>query len=195
MADDGTDLLTNSLSFYYVSDEVWGDVTAQIAENAGAHLQMVPSGQDPYTAAGIAGTWLGSANAQITFLYIVGHGSPGSVTLGQNITSANAAPLAGWLSSFMSSFAVVRILGCGSAADATQTIGTDASGRALERGQVNPVDQVGIPHVGHELLFALANSCQRKVEGAIDGQAKSPLGLQGNCRRVFPNGSEEVFTP
>jgi hypothetical protein len=191
MSDDDGGSLQAGFSFYYVSDEVAVSVISQRPESDTCHVQVVSQGQDPYAAAGQAGAWLGSAGKQnITGLYLVGHGGPGSVTLGQNLTSANIAPLGGWLYSFLDPSAVVQILGCECAADSTQNI----SGFTM--GQQNPPNagsnDDGL-HNGYNLLFALAKASQRKVEGALNGQSITPLGLKMGCRRVYPTGADEHF--
>jgi len=191
MADDDGGSLQPGFSFYYVSFDVADSVVAQRPESDRCHVQIVPSGQDPYTAAGHAGSWLGNAGKQnITGLYLVGHGGPGSLSLGQNLTSANIAPLAGWLSSFLDPAAVIQILGCACAADSVQNI----SGYAM--GQQNPPNNGSNDdgqHNGYNLLFQLAKASQRKVEAPLNGQSMVPLGLKMGCRRVYPNGVDEHF--
>ena len=64
MANDDGGSLQPGFSFYFVSYDVADNVVAQRPESDRCHVQIVPSGQDPYTAAGHAGSWLGSAGKQ-----------------------------------------------------------------------------------------------------------------------------------
>ena len=180
--------LTPAFNYYYVAHNVWGDVISQVKEDENHHLQYVAAGTSVYSTAGKAGSWLGNAKKKITRLMIVAHGSPGTFFLGQDITSENIAPLGGWLYSFFEQNAAgIQILGCNSAADSTQVIGQ------YEYGQAHPLNEVSLSHRGYELLRALAGAARQKVEGALHGQSKVGLTLRMTCRRVYPNGAQQLF--
>jgi len=171
--------------YYYVAHNLWDIVRSQRREGSSCHLQLVPKGQDVYDTAGAAGSWLGKSGLQrIHGIFIVGHGGPGHVIVGQKLTASKIAPLGGWLSSFMMPDARIRILGCNSAADGDETIGRFVFGQMNSDPYKRP---------GYDLLFALANASDRITEGALNGQSHTPLGLKMGCRRVFPNGKDVRF--
>lgn len=179
--------LTPGFTYYFVAHDVWGQVSAEVSNDATHQLQYVPQGTRAMAAAGRAGSWLGQSRKRLTKLCIVGHGGPGRVFVGQWLTSADVAPLGGWLSSFFDADSEgIKILGCTSAADAVQYIG------GYEVGQ----DQTpfpGLARPGYELLLALAAASGQIVEGALNGQLIKGLRLRSRCRRVWPNGATTTF--
>ena len=184
--DDFT--LTPGFSYYYVSHELWGKVSGQIKNDDTRHLQYVPSGSSVYSTAAKGGAWLSQARQTLTRLVIVGHGSPGQFFLGENITSGNIAPLGGWLSSFFESDSTgIQILGCQAAADSSQRIG------GYEYGQAHPLSEQSLSHQGYELLRELARASNQTVEGALYGQSIVGVRLKNMCRRVYPDGTDEIF--
>ncbi len=180
--------LTPAFTYYYVADEVWSQVSGQIKNDDTHQLQFVPKGSSVYSTAGKAGSWLGKAGKTLTRLIMIGHGAPGQFFLGEQITSENIAPLGGWLYSFFEDNAAgIQILGCSAAANSMQTIG------AYEYGQANPLNDVSLSHRGYLLLRRLARASRQTVEGALYGQAIAGLRLRGMCRRVDPNGKNQIF--
>jgi hypothetical protein len=185
MSSDDGGFLAPGFSYYYVSHEVAADVANQRLESRICHVQVVPKGQKPMDAAGKAGAWLGKNRIEsVTQLFLVGHGGPGSVTIGQDLTARNIAPLGGWLASFLDPTCRVRILGCASAADSMLPFGKFSAGQMHDNANDRP---------GYDLLYALARATRRITEGALNGQSIVPLGLKMGCRRVFPDGKQEHF--
>ena len=176
--------LAPGFSYFYVDQNLAAIVTAQRRESSICHVQTVPTGQGPYDTAGAAGTWLGRKGSEnITQLFIVGHGGPGCVIVGQKLTSKTVIPLGGWLGSFLDPTCKVRILGCSSAADSELPYGRFLAGQ-MSQSEDRP---------GYDLLYGLARATNRIVEGALNGQSNTPLGLKGGCRRVYPDGRQERF--
>ncbi|ACK51705.1 hypothetical protein Msil_2786 [Methylocella silvestris BL2] len=188
MADDDL-TLTPAFTYYYVSHEVWSEVSSQIANDDRHQLQFVAQGSSVYDTAGKAGTWLGRAGKRLTRLVIAAHGGPGSFVLGENVTSKNVAPLGGWLYSFFESDAAgIDILGCTSASDEKpQRIGQ------YEYGQANPLGDVSLSHQGYNLLRSLAVASRQTVRGALNGQLMAGLRLRSTCRKVDPNGANTIY--
>lgn len=185
MATPDSDFLMPGFNFYYVSDQVKGDVLPQVKDSRTQHAMVVKTGTRPYDMAGAAGSWLARNKvSNITGLYLVGHGGPGSVRIGEQLTARNITPVAGWLQSFLDPSCVVRILGCQAAADRADKVGIYWMGQMLPETQYRP---------GYDLLLTLARASKRPVEGALNGQSMWPLGLKTGCRRVFPNGKQEHF--
>jgi hypothetical protein len=177
----------SGLNYYYVAHDLWGDISGRVQNSQANQLQYVPEGTDVYSTAGKAGSWLGKNDRRISRLLIFAHGSPGSFLLGKEITSENIAPLGGWLSSFFEKDSVIQILSCNAAADSTQRVGK------YNFGQANDPNARGISHRGYELLLKLARASGQRVEGALHGQEKVKLSLTMTCRRVYPNGKNELF--
>jgi hypothetical protein len=174
---------SSGIDYYMVADDCWAEVTAQISERAGRHIQRVPPGQGPMVTAGQAGTWLGKNKVKLRRLFIVGHGGPGSIRLGVSVTSENVAPLGGWLSSFFTSSrdTQVILLGCNCAADSIQKIS------GLYRGQHHDIGDTSLSHRGYNLLQRLSNASVCTVEGPLEAQTFIGLSLKMSCLRVFPN--------
>jgi hypothetical protein len=126
----------------------------------------------------------------MTLLTIIAHGVPGGFALGESVTSRNVAPLGGWISDhFEQSAWGSRILGCNAAADSTQRIGR------CSIGQASPLTDYALSHQGYDLLRTLACAARQKVEAPLQALPVKyiKLGLAMTCRRVYPNGSQELF--
>jgi hypothetical protein len=179
------------LHYFFVAHNLWGSVTQKIKDSQTVHLQFVPEGSNVYDTAGKAGAWLGKNWRKLNYLTIIAHGSPGQFTLGENVTSANIAPLGGWLYSFFEPHAgndpCIQIIGCNAAADSTAKIGR------YTFGQANDLKYQGVSHVGYNLLLELAKASSQKVEGPLHALSQETFRLLMTCRRVFPNGSTELF--
>lgn len=184
MSREDGGFLAPGFAYYYVSDVVARDVLNQRREGDRCHIHVVPMGQKPMDAAGKAGAWLDKNGIEsVTEVFFVGHGSPGMVKIGQELSATNIAPMAGWLASFLDPTCKIRILGCASAADSLLPYGKFEAGQ-MHEGKYRP---------GYDLLYALARAARRTTEGALNGQSIVPLGLKAGCRRVFPNGKQEHF--
>jgi hypothetical protein len=176
--------LAPGFSYFYVHETVAPIVRGQRKESSICHVQVVKERQRPLDTAGAAGSWLGRNGIEnITQLFIVGHGGPGRVIVGQELTSKTIVPLGGWLGSFLDPTCKIRILGCSSAADSELRHGRFLVGQ-MSQSNDRP---------GYDLLYGLARATNRIVEGALNGQSNTPLGLKGGCRRVYPDGRQERF--